>query len=163
MPIYSYRAVLTAAQCICDFADEKPESVTFCKPNARNGRQPADQIISYPIGGPGSIQELYKRGAEVDTKIFNEITLKVGDKNTNNAFQFNAANAYVRDAFERRDMKGEVKIEMLRGFDIGIVLSVSKMVSTVTCKCVGTIALPDRYRILLGLHFYCLLIASGIL
>ena len=130
--------------------------------NAMSGRQPTNQIESYPLGHPGSIPKLYKHSANVDTKMFNEITLKVGDKNTNYAFEFNAKKAYVIDAIERINRKGKVETVLLRGFDIGIVLSVYQLVPNSRCKCwrAGPIALPVsyRYHILLCLHLHYLLI-----
>ena len=149
--LYSCRAVLTAAHCICDAADREPKAATFCEPSDNN-KQPVNQIK--PVKAGDSIEEMLNRGEEVDTTMFNEITLKVGSKDITEALAFNAEQAFVFRAVD----KGGGKTVRGKSPDIGIILSVTEMISTATCSCVGTISLPTRYHILFCLHFYYLFI-----
>ena len=148
-PLYSCRAVLTAAHCICDSADRHPKSATFCEPSDSD-RQPVNQIKPYPAKAGDSIEKIFKRGNKVDTTMFNEIALRVGSKDITEALAFNAEEAFV---FEAIDI-GRGKTVRGQFPDIGIILSATEMISTVTCYCVGTISLPTRYHIFLCLHFY---------
>lgn len=120
--------------------DEGDENVVrFCR-QQYNPNRPANQHVPYIHPNVRSIEDMYKKGETVTTDNFNEIIVKIGSKDSNNAIKIDIDGAYM------------MHTDYKTNYDIGIIVPKNNIQwnsEHYPDQYVAPICLPKRYVFLI--------------
>ena len=143
----NYRSVITAAHCLCTFADDKAdETDSLCKFNKDDGspsnqHDPCNDVqcrkhdIEYLFTANAG------KGIPVQDNDFNEISLRIGNHDFTKAKPVQIQSAFVM--VTNKDTEGRPVTGL--SYDIGLIISRRPMGPDLRYPNIGSICLPTRF------------------